>query len=130
MATGDQIAAHVDSSTKDRVEEFRDSHGYENNSKAANELIRVGLREKSNPLVYRVKNRLVDWVSLLGIAAVIVFVAGATTGVMSTVAGAKLAIALVGAAVLLLAGFELLRVTLGMNEVGSVLREVFGGESA
>jgi len=130
MASGESIAAWVDGETKREVETYQERRDHESPSTAAAELIEIGLRESSNPVVYRAKDRVVEWVSLLGIASVIVFLAGATTAVMHVTDAAKLSIALVGAAIVLLGMFELARVALGMNELGSAVREVLGGEQA
>jgi hypothetical protein len=130
MASGESIAAWVDGETKREVENYQERRDHEFLSTAAAELIEIGLRESSNPVVYRLKDRVVEWVSLLGIASVIVFLAGATTGVMAVTDAAKLSVALVGAAIVLLGIFELARVALGMNELGSAVREVLGGEQA
>lgn len=130
MATRDTLSAKVDSDTKREVNRYKEQRGHEHRSDAVRELVQIGLRESTNPLVFRMKDRVVDWVSLLGIAAVIVFIAGATTNVIHVVDATKLSIALVSSAVVLLAVFELLRVATGSNEIGSVVRGLFRGEKA
>lgn len=130
MATGESIAGWVDGDTKREAERYMELHDYESMSEAAGDLIEIGLRESSNPVIFRVKDRVVDWVSLLGIAAVIVFLAGATTNVIALVDAAKLSVSLVVVAVVLLGSFELARLALGMNELGSALRDMVGGEKA
>lgn len=130
MATGESIAGWVDADTKREAERFMEINDYDSMSEAAGDLIKIGLRESSNPLIFRVKDRVVDWVSLLGIAAVIVFLAGASTNVIALVDAAKLSVSMVSVAVVLLGAFELARLVMGMNELGSALRDVFSGEKA
>lgn len=126
MASGESIAAWIDQDTKREIEHYADKHDY-TISEAAGEMIEVGLRESTNPLVYRLKDRVVDWISLLGMAAVIVFLAGAATSVIHVIDAAKLSISLFGAALILLGVYELTRLALGMNRLGSAVRHVLGG---
>lgn len=130
MASGESIAAWVDGDTRREVERYKQRHDCDSMSEAGAELIEIGLRESANPVVFRLKDRVVDWVSLLGIASVIVFVAGSTTAVISSTDAAKLSVALLGAAIVLLGAFELARIAFGMNELGSAVREFIGGEQA
>lgn len=128
MASGESIAAWVDSETKREVERYRERHDCDTLSEAGGDLIEIGLRESSNPIIYRVKDQVIEWVSLLGIAAVLVLLAGATTRVIHIVDAAKLSVALVVVAMLLLGVFEVSRLALGRNEIGSAIRALIGGE--
>lgn len=108
------------------VERYRDVRGHDNRSDALRELTEIGLREQSNPLLYRLKDRVVDWISMFGVAAVIVFLAGATTA-MPMYAAVKFAVSMLIASVLLLACYELARVAAGTSAVGQHVRHILAG---
>lgn len=110
----------------EKIDAYAEREGYEHRSDAAKELVETGLREQSNPLVWRWKHRVVDWAGILGIAAIIVFLAGGATSVISVRDGAVLSLTFVSVAVLLLAGFEVVRVVLGINEVGEAVHARVG----
>lgn len=122
MAQSEKLQCRADNGLREGVEEYQDREGFEHLSDATRELVEVGLREQRNPLVYRVKTKMVEWVSLLSISAVVVFALGAGTGIMTMVDGIRAAMLLITLSAVLLAVFESARVVAGMNVVGVRLR--------
>lgn len=106
----------------DEIERLEERFDFDTQSDMHRHIYRVGLREQRNPLMWRLKDRVVDWVSIMGIAAVMVFLAGAV-GVFPMVDAAKFSVALVIVAMGMLGAFELGRVMLGMNELSVRLRD-------
>lgn len=126
MAQGERLYFRADEETRDEVAAFQRQHGFEDRSKACRELIEVGLREQRNPIIWRLKDSVVEWCSTLAIAAVVVFITGATTDVVAFRDGVVVAATCVVVATALLAGFETARVVTGVNAVGVKVREVLG----
>lgn len=122
MAQSEKLQCRADETLSDRVGRFQERHGLEHRTDAVKRLVEVGLREQRAPLVYRAKDRVVEWVSLLSISAVVVFALGAATGILGFAAGIRAAMLLLTLAAVLLALFETARVAWGMNEVGVRLR--------
>jgi len=131
MATDKKtVSFKTDSSQKQRIVDFKDRNGYEHLSEAVEDLVDVGLREQKSPIVYRLKDRVVDWASALALAAVIVVVGGATTKVVAMSHAVAFSVVLLMFAVMLLGMYELTRVSVGANEIGAALRDRFGREKA
>lgn len=122
MAQSDRLYFRANDELREQVEAYERKHDFEDRSKATRQLVKVGLREQRHPLVWRLKDRVIDWVATLGIAAIIVFLAGATTTVFTVRDASVFSITLVIVAGVLLGGYELLRLVLGMNEVGEAVQ--------
>lgn len=120
-----------DESLRERVEDFQKREGYQYTSDAGKELVEVGLRERQNPVIWRAKDRIVDWANMLVVAAVVVAALGATTGMYAAVEGALAATVLLASSAILLAGLEVARGVAGMNPMGIRVRELLrrGGQS-
>jgi len=129
MAQADNLTLRVNNGLRERVEDFQAREGYEHLSTAGKELIEVGLRERQNPMVWRAKERVVDWANMLVVGAVVVGALGATTGMYAAVEGLLAAVVLLAIAAMLLAGLELARGVAGANPMGARLREVLRGVS-
>lgn len=127
-AKNNVISIKVDDDLAERVENYRERYDFEDTSKAARKLLKVGEREQESPLLFHIKDEVTYWVGQLGIAAVIVLLGGFTTPVLAPASSALFAVALVVAAVGLLAGFELLRFFTGMNELGVEWRDLLQGD--
>ena len=123
MAQSTKLQCRGDDTLGERVSRFQDQHGFEHQSDAVKRLIEVGLREQRNPIVWRFKDRVVEWVNLLSIAAVMVFALGAGTNIFTFVAGIRAAILMLMLAAVLLAIFETARLIAGMNHVGVRVRD-------
>lgn len=131
MSSGnDPVTWRTDAERIEEVEQFQKRNGFDNRSQALDHVVDVGLREQRNPILWRLKDRVIDWVSILGIAAVMVYIAGATTGIFTMTAAAQFSVAMLITAAVLLAGFELARVVTGMNAVGVRLRDVLRRDKA
>jgi len=128
MAQADNLTLRVNSALRERVENYQAREGKEHLSDAGKELVEVGLRERQNPLVWRAKERIVDWANMLVVAAVVVAALGATTGLYTTVGGVMAATVLLSSAAILLASLELVRGLAGSNQLGVRARELLGGE--
>lgn len=128
MASAKPTTVRFEPEDQDRIEAWKERFDAENQSDAVKEMVRVADREARNPLTYRLKDEVIEWVGYLGVSAVIVFVGGATTPVLPIGEAALFSISLVVVAGLLLAGYELVRLLLGQNELGDQLRETFRGE--
>jgi hypothetical protein len=115
----------ADEDLRDQIEDYEARGGHEDRSSAIRELLETGLRESQSPILCRFKDQIIDYVGNLGIMAVIVLLTAFTTPVLSAGAGAKLAIALVVTAGVLLAVLELSRVVAGHNPVGQAIRELY-----
>jgi len=123
MATADKITIRADDDFTERVEHYRERAGKESRTEAIKDLVEVGLREQSNPLLYRLKDRVLEWVNLLAMTAIVMFVVGVTTDIITAtngVIGAFFALFLASG---LLAAYELVRAVGGMNEMGVRARQ-------
>lgn len=110
----------------DGIRRYQKSRGFEHRSQAHQELVEVGLREQRNPIIWRLKDKVVDWASMLAIAAIVMGVVGATTDIVGVYDGAAISLTLLITASVLLAVFEFTRIVMGMNAVGVKTREVIG----
>lgn len=124
MAQSNKLQCRGDESLREEVEDYRDRMGMDHLSDATEELIEVGLREQRNPIVWRVKDHVVEWVSLLSISSVIVFALGAGTSIFTFVDGFRASVLMLMLAAVLLGCFETARVIAGMNHVGVRVREM------
>lgn len=124
MAEREPGTVRMDQDKWERVERFQRQHGYTDQSEALRQLIDIGLREGTSPLLYRFKDQVVDYVGMLGIMAVIVMLAGFLTPALAAGSAAKLSIALVLTAAMLLGVLELVRFVGGHNVLGARLREI------
>ena len=124
MATADKITIRADEEFRERVERYEERAGKASRTDAIKELVDVGLREQERPLLYRAKDRVVEWVHLLSIIGVALFVLGVTTDLVTATDGLIAAVFSLGLAAALLAGYELARALAGSNEVGVRLRAV------
>lgn len=116
------ISARANSDLKQRIEDYKDTHPEcDTQTDAVVTLVQIGLRESGSPLMYRLKDSLIDYAGNLGIAAVIVLLAGFTTPIMQPRDAAVFAIGLTLTAVFLVALQELTRLATGHNEVGEHL---------
>lgn len=131
MGQSKNITLRVDQSLRERVEEFKDSEGFEHLSQAGQELVEVGLRERQHPVIWRAKDRIVDWANTLVVMAAVVATLGATTGMYRTVEGVLAGIVLLALSSMLLASLEVARGVAGMNPMGLRVRELLrrGGQS-
>jgi len=123
MAGSDRLYFRADDDLQERVGTFEETHGFEDQSKATRELVKIGLREKSSPLVYRFKDQLIRYVGELGLFAVLSILAGFATPLLTIGDAALLSISLVVTAVALLAVLELVRAYAGCNQLGRSIRE-------
>jgi len=123
MAGSDRLYFRADDDLQDRVGAFEETHGFEDQSKATRELVEIGLREVSSPLVYRFKDQLIRYVGELGLFAVLSILAGFATPLLSIADAAILSVSLIVTAVALLAVLELVRTCVGSNQLGSSIRE-------
>lgn len=129
-AKNNVISVKVDDDLNDRVESYRGKYGFNSKSEAARTLLEVGEREQRNPFLFRMKDEMTYWMGQLGIASVIVLLGGFTTPMLAPASAALFSVSLIVAAVGLLAGFEVLRVVTGMNELGVRWRDLVGGGKA
>jgi hypothetical protein len=106
------------------VERYQARHGLEYRSDALEELVEIGLRETRSPILYRLKDEVINWAGWLGVFAVIVLAAGFVTPYVSVLYGALLAGTLAIFAVLLVAALELGRILTGQSELGAVVWSV------
>ena len=125
MAGSDRLYFRADDDLQERVGTFEETHGFEDQSKATRELVEIGLREVSSPLVYRFKDQLIRYVGELGLFAVLSILAGFATPLLSVGDAALLSISLVVTSVTLLAVLELVRTYAGCNQLGRSIRERF-----
>lgn len=115
-----------DEATQEKISDYKDQYDV-NQTEAIEKLVEVGYRESKSPLAHRLKDQIVDWVGNLGITAVMVFMFGATTPVLAIGDAALFSLSLVVVSILMLAIYELARVTTAMNELGVHVREVLRG---
>lgn len=132
MASANPTTVRFEQDQSEKIDEFVELMGEDTTqSDAIKEMVEIAHREAKHPLTYRLKDDVVDWVGQLGIAAVIVFVGGATTPVLPIGEAALFSISLVVVAILMLAGFEMARLVLGSNELGARVRSQFSrGDAA
>jgi hypothetical protein len=122
MATDGQLKFRADENLRGRVSSYVDEYGHDNRSEALRELVEVGLREQRSPILWRAKNRVVEWVNLMALAAVLVFALGTTTSLLSFVDGVIAALYILLLATALLASYEVARAAAGANGLGTELR--------
>lgn len=127
MAQSDRLYFRADDGLRDGVERYQEREGFDNQSDATRRLVEVGLREQRNPIVWRFKDRIVEWINLLSISAVVVFALGAATDLFVFGEGVAASLVLLMLACVLLAGFETARLLAGMNEMGVRMRRVLAG---
>lgn len=127
MAQRDKLQCRTDSETCDRVERFQTREGFEHRSEAVEQLLKVGLREQRNPLVWRAKSQMVGWANMLVVSAVVVAALGATTRLFVPVQGLLAATVLLCTAAMLLASLEVARGLAGANEIGVRFRDLLAG---
>lgn len=108
----------------DGIERYQRKRDFDHRSQALEELVTVGLREQRNPIIWRLKDSVVDWASMLAIASIVMAVVGATTDIMAVYDAAVVATTLLITAAGLLAAFEFTRIVMGMNAVGVRVREL------
>jgi len=118
------LSFKADDTVQDRVDEFADREDYDYTSEALEQLVRVGLRETRSPILYRLKEEIINWAGWLGLTAIVAVVAGITTPVLAVTHGLMIATVLVAVAIALLALVELLRVLRGESELGEQLHGV------
>lgn len=130
MATRPATTVRFDETERAFIEEFKEQSETESQTEAIQRMVRIAHRETKHPLSSRLKDEVVEWAGHLGIAAIIVFVGGATTPVLPIGEAALFAISLMIVALLLVAGYELIRLALGQNELGVHVRDVMRGDRA
>lgn len=122
MAAEDKtIGFRADKDLQERIQSYRERYGHDNQSEAVEELAEIGLREAKSPILYRLKDRVIEgawYLALLGLVAV---VAGHLTDVLAPADSILLAAVLLAVAAGLIAGLELLRVVNGQSEVGAAI---------
>jgi len=123
MAQSDRLYFRADDELREAVEDYQQREALDSRSDATRELVEVGLREQQNPLLWRSKDRVVEWINLLSISAVVVFALGAATELFALAQGVLAALVLLSLACVLLAAYEFVRVVAGINEVGVRVRD-------
>jgi hypothetical protein len=114
----------ANSDLAERVNQFKNREDYEHNSDALEELVRVGLRETQNPVMYRLKDEILNWAGLLGVTAIITIIGGLTTPVIAPGHALLVATILCVTAMSMVAIVELARAWQGQSTVGRAIREV------
>lgn len=122
MAQSEPLTFRADEDLHECVEDFAEARGL-NRSEATQELVRVGLREQQHPILWRFKDRVVEWINLLSISAVVIFVVGAATSIYGAAEGTIAAFVMLTLAGVLMGVFEFARVVAGMNEMGVRARQ-------
>lgn len=74
--SGRVLGFRADEDLASDVDEYQDSRGIDEESKALEELVRVGLRERQGPIRSTWRERVHDWSGLLAILAMVVLAAG------------------------------------------------------
>jgi len=122
---GQPTSVRFNDRTGEAIETFAEREGV-SKTEAIEQLVQTGLREQNHPVASRLKGRVADWISLLGISAILVTIAGATTGVFAFSRAALFAVTAVIFAVGLLAVFEVVRFLDGTSPVGDHVRRLWG----
>jgi len=122
MAQSELLGVRANEELREQVDEFEEAYGFENRSEAVRALIDVGLREQQSPILWRFKDRVVEWINLLSISAVVMFAIGATTDIYGFGQGIAAAFVMLMLACVLLGGYEMARSVAGMNEIGVRVR--------
>ena len=122
MAQSDRLYFRADEHLREDVDAYAAREDFDTQSAATRKLVEVGLREQQHPIVWRFKDRVIEWTNLLSISAVVVFALGLTTDLIPFAQGVLGALVLVSVASVLIAGFEFARTISGMNTIGVQLR--------
>lgn len=120
---GDHIGFRADRDVSAAVDRFEARGEYDSRTDAVQDMIRIAERETRYPVVYRLKTEVLNWAGHLGLAALLVVVAGFTTTVFTPIHGLQVALVLVAMALGLVAAYELARAVTGQSVLGRRLRE-------
>lgn len=127
MAAEDKVITfRAGQDLQDGIQSYEERYGYESRSEAVQELAQIGLREAKNPILYRLKDRVIEGSWYLALLSVVVVVAGHLTTVLSPGNSIMLAAVLLAVAAALIACLELLRTINGQSELGAAFWGVVG----
>jgi type IV secretory pathway TrbD component len=119
------IGFRADEDLQERIETYGSEQGYDKQSEAVEDLVKTGLREKRQPLLYRAKGSASSIALGLTIAAVVAVVLGFVTTLWTIGQGVVIALVLIASASATLMLVELPRMVSGQNHLGARL---LGGE--
>jgi len=111
------LSTQVPKARKRDVERYQRQHGHDSLSKAAEELISVGLRESSSPLLYRAKDLSIEAAWYLSIGGIIAILLGFTTSGFTPADGVRIAAVFISVGASLIAGVELVRYVTGNSAI-------------
>lgn len=118
------LSFRPDEDVVEAIETYQAREGIESRTEAVQEMIRVGARETRYPLLHRLKDHVTTWAGWLGVAAIVVMLAGVTLPFLLPVHAVVMAMTLIGCAFGLVGVYELARVVTGQSELGARVREV------
>lgn len=114
------VSFTTDQQTRDAVDRYETRHGHENRSKALETLVKVGLRESRNPVMYRVKDLAIEGAWYLALVAIVVVVVGVMTDALGPADAIQIAAVLVSVGAALIASVELIRAIGGHGDLAGL----------
>lgn len=127
MAAEDKtIGFRADEDLQERIQSHKERYGYDTKSETVEQLAEIGLREAKNPILYRMKDRVIEGSWYLALLAIVVVVAGHLTTVLSPGHSIMLAAVLLAVSAALIACLSLVRMINGQSELGAAFWGVLG----
>lgn len=126
MGTGDKtLGFRPDPELRSDIEDYKSRKGIDSTSEALEELVEVGVRETSGPILYRLKEQAVDAAFYLALVAIVTIVIGVTTTTLATGSAIQIALVMLAIGMMPIAIVEVVRYGRGQ----SVLRHPTRGDS-
>jgi hypothetical protein len=113
------LSTRVPPDAKRDVERWGERRGYDSLSQATGELVKVGLRESEQPLLYRAKDLSIEAAWYLAIGSVIALLLGFTTSGLTPADSVRVAAVFLSVAAAGIAGVELVRYATGCHALES-----------
>lgn len=120
------LSFRADESTREQVQRFMDQRGHESQSDATRELVEVGLREATGPVLHNWRESTTTVALYFACTAVTILIIGYATTIATIAAAVQVALAFVTVGVALVGLVELARVLTGQNELGDGLWRLLG----
>lgn len=113
------LSTRVPPDQKQTVERWGERRGYDSLSQATGELVKVGLRESEQPLLYRLKDLSIEAAWYLAIGSVIALLLGFATSGLTPADGVRIAAVFLSVGAAGIAGVELARYATGYSHLES-----------
>jgi len=117
----EKVSFNTDRDTATDVEVYAAKRGL-SKTKALNQLVNTGLRERKYPILYRIRDSIFHWAGIVAVLGLIAMPTGIVLNRPDT--GYILMVVFVTLAVAMVAIFELVRVAAGVSPIGRHVRKL------